>query len=205
MSAWMTKLQTEQFREDFLAQESCWEERLDWELSILDEWLSDPINIHDALAAVEDTLRSKHHDYGEDNLKDFGELGILVRSSDKVARLKNLIAKQAEVMDESRYETWRDLAGYAIQAMIMLKRSTDTNNSENVNIFEIRKNRLIRGYCPDCGAGVLLRSNFWENCLHCSQDCGFSTGDLYAINLNFPDFNEMIEFLARQSPYREQK
>lgn len=181
--------------ENFPAPESSmvWQDALGDSLMELDDWLSDPINVHDALAAVEEHLMRKHRDYGENNLKEFGELGILVRASDKVARLKNLIDKHAEVEDESRADTWRDLAGYAIQAMIMMKMSAG-----QANTFEIRKNRLIRGCCPDCGEGVLLRENLWTVRLRCSAGCGFVTDDLYQMHLSYPDFNAMIEALARQ-------
>ena len=106
------------------------------------------------------------------------------------------------VKDENREDTWRNLAGYAIQALILIKMAKE---SEKVDTFETRKNRLIRGMCPDCGEGVLLRFSYWENRLHCSAKCGFATGDLYATHLNYPDFTAMIDFLANQQAYTEQK
>jgi ribosomal protein S27AE len=194
---------------DFPSQENSytWEGLLDENLLDLQDWLSDPEHIDEALAAVASVLRDKHHDYGENNLKDFGELGILVRASDKIARLKNLVDTEANVTDESRADTWRDLAGYAIQALIMMKMRTLRSSActKPLHLFEIRKNRLIRGMCPDCGEGVLLRMNFWENRLRCSNDCGFTTGDLYSIHLSYPSFTDTINYLASQEAYREQK
>ena len=148
----------------FPAQETRWEERLEAVLGEINAWLSDPINTHDAVAAVENILIAKHHDYGEDNLAAFGELGILVRASDKLARLKNLLEKKAEVSDETRADTWRDLAGYALQALIML----DSTQKSMVKLYETRYNRLIRGICPDCGEGVLLRRTPFDPGLACS-------------------------------------
>jgi hypothetical protein len=65
-------------------------------------------------------LAKKHHDYGVDNLKKFGEFGILVRCSDKVERLNNILKSGAAVA-ETKEDTWLDLAGYAIQALMMAK------------------------------------------------------------------------------------
>ena len=60
-------------------------------------------------------LSSKQHDYGYDNIAAFGHLGILIRCSDKAARLDNLKGKDAPV-NESVTDTYYDLCGYAIIA-----------------------------------------------------------------------------------------
>jgi hypothetical protein len=59
----------------------------------------------------------KQHDYGHDNILAFGEQGLVVRSSDKVARLKNLLGKEGKA--EPRIDAWSDLAGYAILALML--------------------------------------------------------------------------------------
>ena len=69
-----------------------WMDELSDQLHELRLWLSNPSNVDEMLEEIADMLVEKHHDYGEENLASFGELGILVRSSDKVARLKNLLA-----------------------------------------------------------------------------------------------------------------
>jgi Nucleotide modification associated domain 1 len=63
----------------------------------------------------------KNHDYGGHtdpfkNFRDFGELGVLVRMSDKFARLRTAIAEKREfaVSDESVEDTCLDLANYAL-------------------------------------------------------------------------------------------
>ena len=38
----------------------------------------------------------KQHDYGPGNISSFGEVGVLVRVSDKIARLKNLQGRVAK-------------------------------------------------------------------------------------------------------------
>ncbi len=178
-----------------------WEDYLLDTLDELHDWLIEGPNIDDALSAVEEVLRQKHHDYGEDNLHAFGELGILVRASDKVARLKNLIEKNMEVTDETREDTWRDLAGYAIQALIMMKCSKE---QEPVNYYEIRKNRLERGFCPDCGEGVLLRKSVFDNTLQCSAHCGFEYSNVYVMQ-DYNSVASVIDSIARSFAVKEQK
>lgn len=68
-------------------------------------------------------LEQKHHDYGARNLTRFGLFGILVRLSDKLARLENIIGNnlQAQVSDERIEDTFKDIIGYALQAILMLR------------------------------------------------------------------------------------
>ena len=70
-------------------------------------------------------LISKQEDYGKQNILDFGELGILVRSNDKFARLKNLYNKEKPPQNESIRETWEDIAGYAILALMLIDKEFD--------------------------------------------------------------------------------
>lgn len=74
--------------------------------------------LESAMSSIKDILKSKHHDYGEKNLMRRGELGIIIRIEDKLSRIENLMDKQSSV-DETKYQTWLDIAGYAIQAMIL--------------------------------------------------------------------------------------
>ena len=64
-------------------------------------------------------LISKQRDYGKNNILDFGEYGILVRSNDKMARLKNLNQKGVNPANESIEDTWKDISGYAIIALML--------------------------------------------------------------------------------------
>jgi len=79
--------------------------------------------------ALEDiqTFDKKQHDYGSDNIGDFGEYGVLVRANDKMQRIKNLSKKlelvggvidavTAGPMNESIEDTWLDLSIYGIIA-----------------------------------------------------------------------------------------
>lgn len=68
-------------------------------------------------------LCSKQHDYGHDNILRFGMFGVVVRMSDKAARLTNLSAGSAAPRNESVLDTFFDVIGYAVVAR-MLKNET---------------------------------------------------------------------------------
>ena len=62
---------------------------------------------------------AKQKDYGTRNILDFGELGVLVRSNDKMARLKNLIASGNAPNNESIEDSWKDLLNYSVIALML--------------------------------------------------------------------------------------
>ncbi len=63
----------------------------------------------------------KHKDYGKGNILANGELGIAMRVSEKVERLKHLLFSQQTPQNEAVEETWIDIAVYAVIA-VLLKR-----------------------------------------------------------------------------------
>ena len=71
---------------------------------------------------IVEMLIKKNHDYGDDNLVKRGLLGIIIRMEDKLARLDNLyiIPKKPHV-EESLEDTLKDIAGYAINAIRLLR------------------------------------------------------------------------------------
>ena len=76
------------------------------------------------------TVISKQHDYGHDNIMAFKEQGLVVRLSDKVARLKNLLWSRVDKpKNESIEDTFTDIAGYAIIGL-MLANNTFLNQLE---------------------------------------------------------------------------
>jgi hypothetical protein len=76
--------------------------------------------LDDVLKHIRTMLISKRHDYGENNLKKHGLYGILVRLDDKTARINNLLNKECiMVNDESIVNTFADIAGYAIQGILL--------------------------------------------------------------------------------------
>ena len=70
---------------------------------------------------IERTVIEKQKDYGQDNILAFGDKGIVVRLWDKASRLKNLVWNNKSPKNETITDTYRDIAGYAIIA-IMLER-----------------------------------------------------------------------------------
>jgi hypothetical protein len=68
-------------------------------------------------------LLKKHRDYGPKNISAApgGALnGLRVRMHDKMARINNLIDNGAEPENESLYDSFQDLANYAIIAQLVL-------------------------------------------------------------------------------------
>lgn len=98
---------------------AAYERNLDHALLELRKWLLDEDRIDKLLFDVKKMLIKKNHDYGVNNLLKFGLFGILVRLSDKVERAKNLFETRAEVEDETIRDTFEDMAGYGIQAILI--------------------------------------------------------------------------------------
>lgn len=69
-----------------------------------------------------DLLLSKHNDYGPKNISNAPggpELGLLVRLSDKLARLEHLRSKGGEPNHEAIRDTWLDIANYGIIGLLV--------------------------------------------------------------------------------------
>jgi len=74
-----------------------------------------------ALEVAFDCVRvidAKQQDYGPRNISDFGEHGILVRTNDKVQRLRHLSQSAGEPNNESIDDSWLDIANYGIIAQM---------------------------------------------------------------------------------------
>jgi hypothetical protein len=85
--------------------------------------------VHSVAQYVADVVISKQRDYGPQNIinSPFGaERGILVRMWDKFARLRNLMQIGRTPKNESIFDTWTDIIGYSLIA-IMVK----------YNVFEL--------------------------------------------------------------------
>lgn len=85
--------------------------------------MSDPKYLDEAFDEVcRDLLKTfikKNKDYGKRNILDTGELGIIFRINDKINRLKHLGSNNKAPQNESTYETWLDIAVYAVIAIIL--------------------------------------------------------------------------------------
>ena len=68
---------------------------------------------------IANLLIMKQKDYGKRNILDFGEYGILVRTNDKIARLKELVLKDKTPANEKKTDSWKDIAGYALLALLL--------------------------------------------------------------------------------------
>lgn len=76
---------------------------------------------HQAIVAL---LAAKQHDYGHENILKHGIEGVRVRIWDKIARLRNLLGRDAP-KHESIADTWLDLIGYSVIG-VLLDRGTFT-------------------------------------------------------------------------------
>ena len=74
--------------------------------------LFDSKNVADYVHGV---LVRKQMDYGHENIRRFGRIGLIVRMQDKVARLENLIARGAheDPQNESLFDNVVDVMGYS--------------------------------------------------------------------------------------------
>jgi len=68
----------------------------------------------------DELLIDKQNDYGRKNITKFGQYGVLVRASDKLERLINLIESGKEPNNEKIRDSWVDLRNYA-QIGVMLE------------------------------------------------------------------------------------
>lgn len=70
--------------------------------------------------SVVNLLCSKQRDYGPNNILKFGHKGIAVRLSDKISRLQTLRQRQSWFVPESAYDSFVDIVGYCIIALMLI-------------------------------------------------------------------------------------
>ncbi len=77
-----------------------------------------PKYLDEAFENVSDELLlmflKKHQDYGKGNILANKELGIAMRISEKIERLKHLLMTSQDPANESIEETWVDIAVYSV-------------------------------------------------------------------------------------------
>lgn len=61
----------------------------------------------------------KHCDYGKGNILANGELGIIIRVSEKIERLRHLLMTGQTPSNETIEETWIDMGVYAVRAVLL--------------------------------------------------------------------------------------
>ena len=88
--------------------------------------------VHARYVVLEHLLMSKHEDYGPTNISRApgGALnGLRVRIHDKIARINHLIDKGGNPKYESLADSFRDLANYAIIALLVLDGDWDDDKA----------------------------------------------------------------------------
>jgi hypothetical protein len=76
--------------------------------------------IAEALLEYFELWKQKQRSYGPHNIGSFGAPGCLIRSNDKIQRLRRhyFLAKDVSLADESIEDTWKDLMGYALMGLV---------------------------------------------------------------------------------------
>lgn len=85
-------------------------------------------SVDQILSELRKVMIKKQMDYGPRNILDAGQMGVLVRMNDKIARLKNLFGfntdwKERESQNEAIEDSFIDIANYAI-IFLMLRKGT---------------------------------------------------------------------------------
>lgn len=117
ITAGPTPLELDQVAEEHdLQSETIWEEGMDRNV----ERVAEENAVEERIAEqVTELLYQKNLRYGN-NLPRHGMRGIVIRMSDKILRLENIVlGDQPESDDESLDNTLLDLAGYAIKALAL--------------------------------------------------------------------------------------
>ena len=73
-----------------------------------------------AVNSIFDTVVAKQRMYGPKNVARFGLRGIVIRLNDKIERLKNLQQHQGPVIFEPIQDTWLDIVGYSVIAIMWI-------------------------------------------------------------------------------------
>lgn len=76
-----------------------------------------------AMKEIRDIVLRKQKSYGHGNIAKFGTTGIVIRVSDKYERLQNILNEGGinELHDETLADTWGDIVGYAIIALLWIE------------------------------------------------------------------------------------
>lgn len=111
------------------------------------------LNYHTTLTLqARQVMEKKNQDYGEDgdpfrNFRAFGAFGILVRLSDKLARLRTFVERGTYMVnDESFEDTIKDAINYIILLSAMVKEREVIGNVQQAEALKVSSN-------PRCGGG----------------------------------------------------
>jgi hypothetical protein len=77
--------------------------------------------LHQAIKNIQ-LFDKKQQDYGSNNIGLWGDLGVVVRATDKIMRLRTLLtSKEKPAVAETLCETYGDLANYGIIGQLIQK------------------------------------------------------------------------------------
>jgi len=79
------------------------------------------ISVEEAGIQVLDTIIGKQRMYGHGNIARFAIPGIAIRLNDKLERLKNLQKHDGPVLFEPINDTWLDICGYSVIALLWMR------------------------------------------------------------------------------------
>jgi hypothetical protein len=79
------------------------------------------ISHKEAINLIFDTLINKQKMYGHGNIARFALPGIVIRLNDKIERLKNLKQHKGPVLFEPINDTWLDITGYSVIAVMWMR------------------------------------------------------------------------------------
>lgn len=71
--------------------------------------------LEELLEEVKEVMYSRGRKYGPGNIAEFGELGVLVRLSDKLSRLRYTTEQFG---DETSRDSWLDMVGYGLIGLL---------------------------------------------------------------------------------------
>lgn len=90
-----------------------------------EELKKEPVTMQEAVEIIVRALSllvvSKNQKYGKGNILEFKEHGIFIRLWDKIQRLKNKLFNNVDLGEETSLDSWGDIAGYAIVAILLQK------------------------------------------------------------------------------------
>lgn len=86
----------------------------------------------------------KQKDYGPSNVSKFGIYGLIVRTHDKIGRLKNLLSssRKTYVQDETIFDTLVDLVGYSVISMLWINNWFTIPMSNDYDWSEIKTKKF---------------------------------------------------------------
>lgn len=76
------------------------------------------VSVDEAGMHVLKTVIGKQRMYGHGNIARFGVPGLVIRLNDKLERLKNLQKHDGPVLFEPLHDTWLDICGYSVIAVM---------------------------------------------------------------------------------------